>query len=280
MFNLIKNNKLYKDYETCRFAGYDINILRKYYDKTFIEICCQGPSNGKICFEPNHCSPFARVFHFEYKGECFYYKSFLLRKRLELFKDIFRGSRAERALKGHLLLQEKGFNAPCISMIGVKGRCNFLVSRGVKGASAYKFFEDMSVSARLSGNHFQKRSSIDQLGNIIGRLHKLGISHGDLRLGNIFIETSDSCQPRFFFLDNERTIQYKKLPQRKRLKNLIQLNIYIDPIATNTDRLRFFRSYLKENSELIPMKKKWLIQIINKTGKRVAKRARRHTVGS
>ena len=134
--------------------------------------------------------------------------------------------------------------------------------------------------AQSKEKNSKKRVLIGQFCHTVGRLHKLGISHGDLRLGNIIVDVSDPCQLRYVFLDNERTAHYRKLPKRKRLKNIVQINMYLDSIATKTDRLRFFQSYLKENPELIPLKKQWLARIIHKTEKRIARRARHHATGS
>jgi tRNA A-37 threonylcarbamoyl transferase component Bud32 len=229
---------------------------------------------------PINSSNFARVFRFEYRGERFYYKLFLSRNWLESLKRMFRRSRAERAFNGHLLLQENGFYAPCVNVIGVKGGSNFIVSQAVKGVNINQLFRQMAVYPRSKEENPCKRILIQQLGHTIGRLHKLGISHGDLRLGNIIVDFLEPHQPRCIFLDNERTVHYRNLPKRKRLKNIVQINITLDSIATKTDRMRLFHSYLQENPELIPMKKQWLARIIHKTQKRIVLRARHHATSS
>jgi len=272
MYDFLKKLNACKDYVALRFLGYNLRVLQEYHDKTFLEICCHGSSNAKVPFLPNHCSELAKVFRFEYQGETFYYKSFLLKNWQERLKNVFRCSRAERAFKGHLLLQENGFNAPCINVVGVKNNSNFIVSQAVNGISAYTIFTQMCAPAMSK----EKKVIISQFALIIGRLHKLGILHGDLRLGNVLVELSDTSQTRYFFLDNERTVRYRKLPKHKRLKNLVQINISLDSIATKTDRLRFFNSYLTENPELIPLKKQWLAHIIHKTEQRIARRTRHH----
>jgi hypothetical protein len=76
----------------------------------------------------------------------------------------------------------------------------------------------------------------------------------------------------FLFLDNERTVQYKRLPHLKRLKNLVQLNMDSIPVVTRTDRLRFFHAYLLENMELNPERKYLLRRILEKTAARIARK--------
>ena len=247
---------IYKDYISCCANGFHLKVWREYFERDFLEICCQGSSCERIPFSPVSSSQFARVFSFEYRGQKYFHKTFLSRNWLDPLKDIFRPSRAERALRGHLLLQENGFYAPRINVVGRKGSHNFMVSQaGRKISTVPQFLQQMSGFNPSEGKYYTKRDFFRQLGRSIGQLHNLGISHGDLRCGNIIIDTSDSCQSRYYFLDNERTVRYRKLPQRKRLKNLVQLNMISESFGTKTDRLRFFKAYLRENPDLEPQKK-------------------------
>lgn len=193
-----------------------------------------------------------------------------MRNWLDSIKDLFRRTRAERALYGHLLLQKNGFCAPRINVMGRKGSRNFIVSQaGSKISTVYQFLRQVSVLSPSKEQYSAKKEHICQLGSTIGQLHHLGISHGDLRLGNIIIDTSDAYQPCYCFLDNERTVRYRKLPRHKRLKNLVQLNMIPQSLVTKTDRWRFFKAYLQENPDLAEQKKTWLKRIVKKTQKRL-----------
>ncbi len=279
MFYRLRKIGQYKDYMNISFNGFHLQILREQHDENFLKICCQGPSNDLTPFTPINCSQFAKVYRFTYEGQDYYYKLFLQRNWREPIRNFFLRTRADRALRGHLLLQENGFWAPRINVVGKKGSSNFIVAQAVTNiGSIPEFLHQMSSSPPSEEKTSKKRDLIRQLGHTIGRLHKLGISHGDLRLGNVIINDSDPCQLRYFFLDNERTVRFRRLPKRKRIKNLVQANMLRDLILTKTDRLRFFQAYLQENPELISKKRLWIARIVNKTNKRVARRIKKRSI--
>lgn len=223
---------------------------------------------------PVKSSLFTTVLKFQNSrtGESFYFKEFHNRGVKDRLKNVFRVTRSKKAfMAGHLLL-ENGFLTPAPIMHGVeKTFClikkNFLVTREVPGERTYQYFEahfqEPLSYETLSG----KRALIEAAGHEIGRLHKTGIFHGDLRVGNIIINGTGSSA-RFFFIDNERTRYYKVIPKRKRLKNLVQLNMVLLSQIKRTDRLRFFNAYLMENPGLLPDKKKVIRMIQNRTEKR------------
>jgi predicted unusual protein kinase regulating ubiquinone biosynthesis (AarF/ABC1/UbiB family) len=104
-------------------------------------------------------------------------------------------------------------------------------------------------------------------------MHALGIFHGDLRWGNILVDNSGSKRIRFAFIDNERTKHFSWLPNRYRLKNLVQLNMVQAGLnVSNADRMRFFKSYLAHNQNLIPQREKWIRRILEKTAWRFARK--------
>jgi hypothetical protein len=142
-----------------------------------------------------------------------------------------------------------------------------------KGRGLHQYFHEICEPAPAKDRHVEKRAALYHLGTVIGKLHARGICHGDLRWGNVLVDRSHGGQPRVVFLDNERTSSHPRIPDRKRLKNLVQLNIGSDPLITRTDRLRFFQAYLEENPELLSEKKKWMRWILKKTISRLAKRS-------
>ncbi len=194
------------------------------------------------------------------------------------FRDrlFFRKSRACRAMEGSISLLEKGFLSPDLIAAGeVKKNLlmeeSFLITKWLEGSrDVYGYFETIfknPVSEKLQ----KKRSFIRTAGQLIGKLHKTGIFHGDLRAGNILI-TGGENRPLFYFIDNERTKYFHKgIPLRLREKNLVQVNMIIMPQITFTDRLRFFKAYLDENPELKPAAKDLIKKIFRKTKKRLQK---------
>jgi len=112
-----------------------------------------------------------------------------------------------------------------------------------------------------------KRRLIKAFGQTIGKMHTAGVFHGDLRLGNILAKR-DEAGWQFFFLDNERTQKFSKLPGKLRLKNLVQVNMFRKGIS-NTDRSRFLNAYLEENPIIVPARKSLVQKITAKTNRRL-----------
>jgi hypothetical protein len=219
-------------------------------------------------------SRFATVlrFHNPADGDSFFYKEFHNRGMKDVLKNLFGLTRGKRAFRaGHSLLQH-GFLTPEPVLYGVEkrffsARKNFLITRAVSGDRTYQYLKH-HYHLPLPGELLEeKRALLSAAGREIGRLHKAGICHGDLRVGNIILN-GRGASARFCFIDNERTTSSRTLSEKKRLKNLVQLNMVRLPHITVTDRLRFLAAYLKENPELMPHKKEFIKHIILLTKKR------------
>jgi tRNA A-37 threonylcarbamoyl transferase component Bud32 len=270
---LFRNAIIEKNYICCHIQGYHLTVLRESFDEDFLKRCCLEPKKNESGFTPVHSSCYTRIYRFEYNQTIYFHKTYLPRNRMERFKNIFLGNRAQREFKGDLLLQANGFYAPKIVIVGQKGAHNFIVSQMIPSQlPLQQYFRDVSVLPLIEKKMLHRRKTIAELGQIIGRLHSCGLSHGDLRWGNIIIDASDINHFHFVFLDNERTRQYRYLPDRKRLKNLVQLNMIPAVPVSQTDKLRFIKFYLKENPELMTSKKKWIHRVVRKTRRRLALR--------
>lgn len=276
MSSHLRNYSNKRGFVSFSFRGFRLRILKEYLNEKFLELCCAVPSGKVPGFGRVESSVYAMVYCFEYEGRNFFYKSFLHRSRLEPVKEILRGSRAERALNGHLLLKENGLFTPQVVVTGKKGPHNFMVSEAIEnGMELHQYFRDEFTPPLEKERIRIKREIICTLGHTIGRMHALGIYHGDLALGNIIFIPSNPLNSRYAFLDNERTVYYKRLPERKIVKNLAQLNMIFDSTITSTDRLRFFHAYLKENPALLLYKESLIRSIFNKTAKRIARKAKK-----
>lgn len=252
-----------------------MKLLPEADHPAFLERCCRHDVRSDADFKTIASSPFTRVYRFEFNGTAYYYKKFLPRNIFESIKNLFRGNRAFRCLKGDLLLLKKGFDAPKCMLIGKKGSDIFMVSKAVKGGkdlirfAREVFSENMSTSTTK-----EKRELCKLLGNQIGKLHAQGITHGDLRWGNVMIEKSSARKSRIWFLDNERTTTYWSVPEKMRIVNLVQMNmIPASIIIRNTDRMRFYKAYLTQNPALLPQKKTLALKIIHKTAIRLKRKA-------
>lgn len=205
-----------------------------------------------------------------------YFKHYLFRSGLDFLKHLFRAGRGKRAFKASLMLHKYGFYAPepLILMqkkLGPFAMENILVTVAVNGS--------MQLGARLkeSGDTSnpeefrRKRRIITEFGKVIGRMHALGIIHGDLRLSNVLVQSKKEI-PCFFFIDNESTRKYHNIPAKLIKKNLVQINMHLTGVS-NSDRMRFMKIYSRQRG-LTPEESRALIKVVlEKTRMRMEKKA-------
>ena len=239
----------------------------------FLSLCCEDPPppNAGLAIIP--ASKYAGVYRFTYNNQTYFHKTFHARNWLESVKNHIRSTRAARSLAGHELLSRYGFFTPEVVAIGHAKHRNFAVTTAVPDAfSAYAFLESCANGDDVISPH-HKKHMIRKLGSIVGKMHSLRIVHGDLLCGNILLsETSRAGDYECYFIDNERTRRYPFLPAKLRLKNLVQLNKVSGHLATKTDRMLFFKHYIRHNPEIARRKNQWVNKIRRETNRRLAKK--------
>ena len=233
--------------------------------------------------EPVQSSAYARVLAFD--APCrggrrsFFYKEFFFRNFRDRLSVLFRASRAKRAWTGACILMDHGLHTAmpvCLGeqrVLGIVKR-NFLVTESVPDAlEIEKYIKRHFHRSDVPEKVFKKREFISLFGKTIGRMHRSGIFQGDLRERNVLVQEGNP--PRIYLIDNERTRRYARLPDRKRLKNLVQVNMNRSPVITLTDRLRFFLAYLEENPGMKDMRRTWMKRILSKTQARLILKGRK-----
>ncbi len=211
---------------------------------------------------------------FDGSDKVVYLKKYLYRSTWDFIKHLVYPSRAKRAFKATLMLQKDGFDAPVVVAMGERNssflnRSNFLATLEPKNAQQLYRYIPKSENNLTTEQLREKRRLIKEFGRTIGKLHNSGISHGDLKVVNVLARQEENGW-RFFFIDNERTKKFCKLPPWLRLKNLVQLNMFRDSIG-RTDRMRFFKSYIHEKNSIAGKQKILIQKIIAKTNWRIEK---------
>lgn len=266
------------DFEKVRSQGWRI-VIRSNFPRDVLGDLLSLDEHSRGPFARIESSDYARVFKgkvsFGDKHHTLYLKRHLCRSWLDTAKHPFRGSRAGRAFNALLMLRQNGFDAP--EPVGLFERrlgpfCidSSLLTEGVtNGRSMVDIFADLQQDCS-PGGMARKRALIRAFAATVGRLHARGIFHGDLRLGNV-LAVEQGRDWRFFFIDNERTKKFHRLPFRLRLKNLVQVNLFIHGI-TDTDRMRFFEAYLAVSPSIQKHYRKWAQRIIQKTNERLSRK--------
>ena len=169
------------------------------------------------------------------------------------------------------MLQSNGFSIPEIIALGEKriGLCcskTFVMTAELK--TAQPIYQVVAHIGREPSEQSQveRKEFFISFGRVVGRMHNAKIFHGDLRLGNILAErVRDGWQ--FFFIDNERTKRHFHLPLKLRLKNLVQLNM-IGNSVSERDRMRFFSSYMAQNTSMQSKRDALISAVREKTARR------------
>ncbi len=254
------------------------------YDHPALKERILGIFSGRVeDAERIESSAYARVLAFDAPCQggrrLFFYKEFFFRNLRDRLSILFRESRAKRAWTGACILTDHGLRTAmpvCLGeqrVLGIVKR-SFLVTEGIPDAlEIEKYIKKHFHGSDVPEKVFKKREFISLFGKTIGRMHRCGIFQGDLRERNVLVQEGDP--PEIYLIDNERTRKYPRLPERKRLKNLVQANMTRIEEITRTDRLRFFLAYLEENPGLKDMRRTWMKRILSKTQARLMLKGRK-----
>ena len=208
-----------------------------------------------------------------------YFKEFLRRTPFEGIKSFFRGSRCQRAIIKGEKLRQKGFYCPVVYCWGKRGNRHFMISEGIDALGLGDHINECWQQPLTGAAILTKRRLLNKFGEEIGKLHRNGICHGDLRVNNILVQKSGDDFV-FYFLDNERNAFFSEIPERLIRKNLVQLNMMQSPHVSRQDRLRFFQAYCQAYGGVDPAKKLALLRGVQQTtAERLAKKAEKKRVG-
>jgi serine/threonine protein kinase len=230
--------------------GWNILIRRGFNPQDAMAIIEGGICRDENRYIRHNSSKMARLWTTtaRYRGSTIgiYIKQYLQRTAMDYLKHFFRDSRGRRAFKASLMLRLNGLDCPepLVLLLKYTGPCctnSILVTEGISGSiNLNKHISKLKAEGTYRAET-EKKAIIKNLSSYVGKMHKSGIFHGDLRAGNILLQHSDQ-RWRFYLIDNERTRQFTAMPRRLIIKNLVQLNMFQAGI-TNTDRIRFLKAY-------------------------------------
>ncbi|MDQ1240215.1 MAG: hypothetical protein QG577_2401 [Thermodesulfobacteriota bacterium] len=129
----------------------------------------------------------------------------------------------------------------------------------------------------------QRRAFVREVGEFVGLLHREGIFHADLKTCNILIsepdETEKPCsssrdvagedhsvdsEPLIFPIDYDDVTFRRRIPIKKRAKNLAQLFLSTPLVVTLTDRLRFLDAYCSASDISRAQRRALAARVLNK----------------
>jgi serine/threonine protein kinase len=138
-------------------------------------------------------------------------------------KSFFQPSKAVRAWRGALALQERGLGTAAPAAYLEKRRRG-LVERSYFFAAKIDDAEEIRGLFRsLPATDLERLLS--ELAAFLSCCHECGLLHRDLSDGNILVKKDESGRPLFYLLDTNRIRIRKKLGGFRRSKSLIRLGI-------------------------------------------------------
>lgn len=123
-------------------------------------------------------------------------------------------------------------------------RRSFFVTRAVNGHTADVYWQRLVEAGPSAEARRARRAFVQMLGRLFGELHGAGVYHADLKDVNILIHGPAEA-PQAVLLDLEHVAFGPTVADRRRLKNLVQLERTLGRLVPRSERLRFLATYLR-----------------------------------
>lgn len=220
-------------------AGWRLWVDPGWADRVAILLAANADATGWI-----HRSKHARTRALDVGDRRVYLKAYHHYRWRDVVLEIVRPTKAEHALRMSLALEAMGLGAPRPVACGVRRRWGivraaFLVAEDVEARDVRCVLSDLG-SRRSPAD---KRRMLHRLGVEVAVLHEAGIYHGDLVPPNVRVR-EDGDGVELVFMDHDRTRMCRgAVSLRQARRNLVQLNRFVVPALTATDRWRVFRAY-------------------------------------
>lgn len=176
------------------------------------------------------------------------YNAFSLRYRIG---SLIASSGAVKSLRGAAVLRDAGISTarPLAALetrfLGMLTKSFFITEEiaGGKTADAY-WLEDLS-SVPLCDGRQRRRTFLAGLARVFRSLHAAAIYHNDLKDANIIAAAHpDGFSHIFYLLDLEGVQRGARLSEKRRVKNLVQINRTLGRHLRRPAKLYFMKHYL------------------------------------
>ena len=167
-------------------------------------------------------------------------------------KDIFRHSKAFHEFQAAIAIAGKDIPTPAPLLFAELisyGRVSesLLITQFIADAYELKDFVINRQDAKLPSYFMTDRwKTVEAFGKLTAKIFNKGIYQDDYALNNFMLK-KDEGGTKIYFIDFERVARKDQLAEQEKTKLLTKLN-RVGCEATVKDRLRFLRSYLREEA--------------------------------
>jgi tRNA A-37 threonylcarbamoyl transferase component Bud32 len=170
-------------------------------------------------------------------------KRFNYKKGLNLFKDVFRGSKGRRAFRKAYHLELAGV---------ATARILAMAERRVWGipVTSFVIMEEIPGAVELSESSLGKAEAIGKTSRLLAMLHDEGFCHRDLKATNILWDASRDIH----LIDMEGLNYLGQVPMRQAASDLLRLERSAMALSgfNPKDRWRFLRQYCRHRRIKLP----------------------------
>jgi tRNA A-37 threonylcarbamoyl transferase component Bud32 len=244
----------YKQFPDVRLLIRD-DLISLYSDSAwqdFSQGLFQGTGAEQLRKKTTYKSIFTLRFPPDVAGTPCVVKKYTSGSFIKTAKDIFRPSKAFHEFQTAISISEKDIPTPApllvaelISYGKISG--SLLITQFISGAYELKDFL-MNRQGEITPEQLirKRRETVEALGRLTAKTFNCGIYQDDYALNN-FILKQGGGGTEIYFIDFERVEIKDRLSEEEKTKLLTKLN-RVGCEVTIKDRLRFLRSYLKEDT--------------------------------
>ncbi|MBD3306308.1 hypothetical protein GF339_07900 [candidate division KSB3 bacterium] len=121
-----------------------------------------------------------------------------------------------------------------------------LLTEGISGGiSLAEYINHNLAGSRLTVR--EKRQLLQRVAEFVGRLHRIGVYHGDFTAENILVTPLSNGDFRVYLIDLDGVRSTRWISTRRRIKNLDELgrNFLDLRVISTADRARFLKHYVR-----------------------------------
>jgi hypothetical protein len=196
--------------------------------------------------------------------------------------SLFCASAARRSLSGAATLLREGYaTARPIAAVEHRRRGvlikSFYVSEEIAGAKTIADYwrEDLRCLKGVEGR-LKRRVVLRTLARLFKSLHQRGIYHNDLKASNVLaLDREPASKEIFNLIDLQGVKKCFYVSQRRRIRNLAQINRTLGSHLTQTEKLCFMKAYAGDHFSDRRKTRQLVRTILEETNRQITKGMRR-----
>ena len=222
------------------FADADCAALLKDH----LDVLCTPAKHGWQMVKHN---PSRTVYRGKIGPQEYYLKHFHSRSVWHRLAGVLGLHHARREMLIACYLNSRGVPAMPVAAAMWGKKCQWVLSKAIPDAQSGVAWHKQQLERQSAGSGIIDQAVLE-LAELIGRMHRCGVTHNDLHADNIMVQTTGGGV-NLVLMDLHRTGRRLRLSRRAKAANLAQLLHDRYEATTRTQRLRFLRRYLAASGQ-------------------------------